>query len=117
MNASSSSPSLMIGFRSGKRRLIVDLRQIHRIQASNNRSLVFTAREPLVVDESLGAVLERLPADQFMRVSRSHVVNKHWVASLKPCLHGDQTLFLRNGAEVRLSRTRRAECMRWLGLE
>ncbi len=79
---------------------------IVRVQAhSNYCKIYFTNQEAaLVVSKVLRWVEERLPADMFIRVHRSHLVNKGYVHTVK----GTQakTVVMTNGEWIAVSRRR-----------
>jgi two-component system LytT family response regulator len=50
----------------------------------------------------------RLDPRRFMRIHRSAIVALDRIAELRPSAHGDHCVRLRDGTELRLSRTRRA---------
>jgi two-component system, LytTR family, response regulator len=91
--------------REGERILFVPLREIVRLSAEGNYVRVRTAagREHQVRD-TLARLETRLDPERFARVHRSEIVNVDFVAEVQPFFHGDYTVRLRNGDEVRLSR-------------
>ena len=54
-------------------------------------------------------------AGQFVRISRSALVNLAAIAAVRSKSHGDQTLELRSGSLVTVARTCRAEVLARLG--
>lgn len=64
---------------------------------------------------TLSGLLEQLDPKRFVRVHRSAAVNGDRIAEMRPLQHGDYTVLLSDGAEVRLSRSYRAEVEKWLG--
>ncbi len=77
---------------------------IIRIESSSNYSRVFfTNRSPLVVCKILQWFEDLLPPEGFVRVHRSHLVNRSFIAE-RPAEH---YLLLENGQVVPVSRRRR----------
>ena len=89
--------------------LAVDLDEIMRMTADDKYVQVFTGAQPIVVRQTLAAMLARLDDDRFVRVHRGEVVNVHAVKTAEPSSHGDGILVLRDGSSVVLSRTHRAD--------
>ena len=59
----------------------------------------------------------RFPADKFMRISRSTMVNIERIKELQPMFHGEYTVILRNGTRLTLSRGYREKLNQLLGRE
>lgn len=55
--------------------------------------------------ETLKSISTQLDNKTFVRVHKSTIVNLDKVISLKSRLNGDYDIFLKNGVELRLSRT------------
>lgn len=53
----------------------VFIKDIVRLQAMDNYTLIFTEKTKHIVGQFLKDVFKHLPSDQFLRVHRSHVVN------------------------------------------
>lgn len=64
--------------------------------------------------ETLSALEADLPPDQFLRISRSTVVNLDAVRELQPLFYGDYAVILRDGTKLTLSRTYRDRVEPWL---
>jgi two-component system LytT family response regulator len=78
--------------------------QIVRIESSSNYSRVFfTNRSPLVVCKILQWFEDLLPPEGFVRVHRSHLVNRSFIAE-RPA---ENYLLLENGQVVPVSRRRK----------
>jgi two-component system LytT family response regulator len=78
--------------------------QIVRIESSSNYSRVFfTNRPPLLVCKILQWFEDLLPMESFVRVHRSHLVNKAFIAA-RP---NETYLLLQNGQVVPVSRRRK----------
>ncbi len=55
--------------------MVVSLDDIHAVHANAHYTYVFTGRAQYFCSLSIGEVEAMLPADRFMRVHRSHIVN------------------------------------------
>ncbi len=78
--------------------------QIIRIESSSNYSRIhFTNRSPLLVCKILQWFEDLLPNEDFVRVHRSHLVNRSYISAQS----GDHYLLLEGGELVPVSRRRR----------
>ena len=91
-----------------KKQLTVTAEQIVRIEASSNCSCVyFSDGKKLLVSKILYWFEERLPAEMFARVHRSHLINTGYISEItedKP-----YSLLLNNGERIDLSRRKKSE--------
>ena len=80
---------------------------IIRIQAQSNYCKIYFINQckTLVVAKVLRLVQEKLPPDMFVRVHRSHLVNRMYIKALNGMQH--KTLELINGETVAVSRRKR----------
>ncbi|HTI70795.1 MAG TPA: LytTR family DNA-binding domain-containing protein [Candidatus Limnocylindria bacterium] len=99
--------SARIAFRIGGGTHFMPAGQIRYVSLVQGIPRVALENELLSVNERLGSIEKRLPAGRFLRISRSTLVNLNWVQAFKPRSHGDQTIFLPDGVELVVSRTRR----------
>lgn len=93
----------------GNRTIVLLSPDILWIEAEGPYVRVDTMKGDRLVRESLGRIEERLDPQCFCRVHRSVMVNMDSVEEVRPLSHGDSTLILRGGNELKLSRTRREE--------
>ena len=63
----------------------------------------------------MAALEGKLPADKFMRISRSTIVNLERIKELQPLFHGEYAVILRNGTRLTLSRSHREKLNQFLG--
>lgn len=111
------APINRIALRVSGRIIIVELDDLELIMAANSRCEVFTLGDSSVmIQESLGHLVTRLPPERFLRASRFAVVNASFVVSVTAKSHGDQILQLRSGRQVTVARTCREEFLRRLHL-
>ena len=80
---------------------------ILRVKASSNYCIIYftNQQKQLVVSKVLRWVQERLPAEMFLRVHRSHLVNRMHVQQVKGSLI--KSIQLTNGDYVPVSRRKR----------
>lgn len=86
------------------------------IEAADQYVKLHVGDQSHLLRESMGRIEERLPASLFVRIHRSAIVNVGRVKSLQPQFKGDAVLELYNGARLKLSRTRREQVQKRLGL-
>lgn len=83
----------------------VSIREISHIQVSNNAITIFARDKKFVKYQSLKSFQEVLPNSLFKRVHRSTVVNVEFIEKIIPNPNGDGRLLLRDGVELRYSRS------------
>jgi hypothetical protein len=83
---------------------IVPVQNIVHIEAEHNCITLFCETGKHVLYQSLKSIEKNLP-DNFVRVHRSHIVNRDCVAKIENIPTGDALLTLRNQTTVRMSRT------------
>jgi two-component system LytT family response regulator len=66
-----------------------------------------------LIRETMNSIATRLPTEQFVRVSRTSIVNLARVKELQPLFHGEYTITLTTGARVTLSRSYRDQLPRF----
>lgn len=87
--------------------------EIRWIEAADNYVILHVPNRRLMVRETLSAIEERLGPVGFARVNRSAIVNVEEVQELRPTLHGDYTVHLRDGTQLPLSRSLRGQLERF----
>lgn len=102
---SPSPPNIVRLFiRRGRRILVVPVDDIVRIEADGMYTRLVTEKETHVATIPLSTLLPRLPADQFQRVHRAHIVNLSSVTGFTVLPAGRLDVHLANGATVPCSR-------------
>lgn len=91
--------------RNGKNNTIVDVNDIYQITAETPYISIQLERKKFLYTETLKSISTQLDNKTFVRVHKSTIVNLNKVVTLKSRLNGDYDIFLKNGVEVRLSRT------------
>jgi two-component system LytT family response regulator len=97
-------PPKQILVRDGGRAYFLAVDDIQRVSAAGNYVEVHTAGKVQLVRHSLSGFIAQLDPNEFLRVHRSHVVRIGFIAELRPMLHGDCELVLRDGQRLGLSR-------------
>ncbi|MGD2070202.1 MAG: LytTR family DNA-binding domain-containing protein [Gemmatimonadota bacterium] len=101
--------------RDGSRTLLLDPQDIDWVEADGVYAHIHVGKDEHLVRESLSALTERLEPHDFVRIHRSALVNLSRVTELRHRSHGDWSVMLDDGTQLKLSRTRRVELERRLG--
>ena len=97
--------------------MFLKIEDIDWVEAADNYVNLHIGNEAHLHRETMTAMEGKLPADKFMRVSRSTIVNIERIKELQPLFHGEYAVILRNGTRLTLSRSHREELNRLLGKE
>lgn len=100
--------------RDGDRSVLVPVDRVDWIEAAGHCVAVHLGAETRLVDDTLTR-LERRLDDRFVRIHRSTIVNLDRVAEFQRLFHGDFAVVLRDGTELKLSRTYRGSVEARLG--
>lgn len=100
------SPGRM-AVKTGGRILLVRLADIEWIEAADNYVKLHLATECHQLRETLSSIEMRLPAERFIRISRSAIVNVDCIRELQPMIHGEYSVLLHNGLRLTLTRSHR----------
>ncbi len=95
--------------------LFLKLEEIDWIEAADNYVNLHVGNESHLHRETMAALEGKLPANKFMRISRSAMVNIERIKELQPLFHGEYAVILRNGTRLTLSRSHRDKLDRLLG--
>ncbi|RME89923.1 MAG: DNA-binding response regulator [Verrucomicrobia bacterium] len=109
-----SRPPDRLAVRSGGRVFFVRIPDIDWVEAADNYVNLHVGKESHLVRETLTAMEKRLEPHQFVRISRSALVNLDRIRELQPLFHGDYAVILRDGTRLNLSRTHRERLRRFL---
>jgi two-component system, LytTR family, response regulator len=97
------APSAGLWIRVGGSARLVRFEDIDWIAAAGDYAEVHTGGRSLLMDRSLAALAEELPAD-FTRIHRGAIVRLDRISELRSIGRGDAHVLLRNGQTLRLSR-------------
>lgn len=104
-----------LAVKSGGKVVLIRPRDIDWIEAADNYVSLHIGKESHLLRETMTAIEGRLDAAQFMRISRSAIVNLERVKELQPMFHGDYAVILRDGTRLSLSRNHRDKLQKLLG--
>lgn len=106
--ANSSPVARRLLIRAGGRVVFLAYDEIEWIDAAANYVRVNAGKASYMLRSSIGSIAQKLPAEQFVRIHRSTVVNARMIKELHPCNSGEFIVILRNGKELSCSRGYRA---------
>lgn len=85
--------------------LRVDAGEIDRIEAERDYMRLHVGRHSYLLHETIKTLEERLDPARFVRVHRSHIVRKDFIAGLRHSGGGVWCVHLADGEEIRIGRT------------
>jgi two-component system LytT family response regulator len=85
--------------------LMID--EIDWIETAGNYLELHVGKEVHLIRERMNQLENRLDPTRFVRIHRTTIVNLDRIKELQPLFNGDQTVILRNGNQLTLSRTYR----------
>src|SRR5262249_10170329 len=94
-------------FKQNGRVIFIRTEAIDWVEADGNYVKLQTGSESHHLRETLSGLEAQLPAEKFMRISRSSIVNLDRIKELQPLFYGDYVVILQNGSRLNMSRTYR----------
>lgn len=93
--------------RSSGRVVFVETRDVDWIEGAGSYVRLHVGARSYLLRQTLRHLEESLGNDRFLRIHRSTMVNRRRVRELRPRPHGESVVVLRDGTELKLSRTYR----------
>lgn len=93
-----------IPVRTGDRLLFIKAEQVDYLEAAGNYIVLHAGKENHVIRETLTALEEKLDPKQFLRISRSTLVNLDQIKELQPLFKGEHAVVLLNGKQLTMTR-------------
>ena len=87
--------------------VFVKTADIDWVEAADNYVSLHVGKDTHLLRETMTNLETRLPREQFIRISRSTIVNAERIKELQPLFHGEYTVILRDGTKLTLSRSHR----------
>lgn len=78
--------------------------QIECVEAADNYIEIRSGGQTHRVRETLGSFESKLPGSDFVRISRSAIVNIGRIKELQPCTYGEYNVVLQDGKQLTLTR-------------
>jgi len=91
-------------FKANGRVVFVRVEEIDWIEADGNYVQLRVGNVSHQMRETISGLETQLPPGQFMRISRSAIVNLDRIKELQPMFYGDYAVILQTGARLTLSR-------------
>ena len=85
--------------------ILLDYTEVYWIDAEGDYVRVHAQDQSYLMRTTLSKIASQLPADIFVRIHRSALVNRHRVRQMLPLPNREFTVVLANGTRLRLSRT------------
>ena len=102
--------------RDGERVHLVEVARIRCVESSRNYATLHFAAQRVTIKRALAAIEARLPARQFVRISRRHLVNLAMVVKIEEGMGDGYFVELDDGQRLPMSRRSALELQRRLGL-
>jgi two-component system, LytTR family, response regulator len=93
-----------IAVKSGGRVVLIRPEDVDWVESADNYVNLHVGKESHLLRETMNALEERLPAQRFLRISRSVIVNLDRIRELQPLFHGEYAVILCDGTRLTLSR-------------
>ena len=103
-----------IVIKTGGRVTFLDVDEIDWIEAAGVYVFFHIGAKKHLYRSTIGQIQEKLDPRRFVRVHRSAAVNTDRIKELQPLGHGDYTVVLKDGTELKLSRKYRGDFETWL---
>lgn len=95
---------------------VVPVSDIIRIVAEDDYVEIFTAQSKYLKKETMNYLEEKLPADVFIRVHRSYIINLNYIEKIERYGKESHLVILQDGSKVNVSKARIKELKDTLGL-
>ena len=104
-----------IAIKSSGRVTFVKVEDIDWVEAADNYVEIHAGPATHMLRETMTALSTRLPAEKFVRINRSCIVNLERVKELQPLFHGEYAIILNDSKKLTLSRNYRTSLARLMG--
>jgi two-component system LytT family response regulator len=94
------------------RAVVLSIADVDYVEAAGNYLYVHAGREAHLTRERLASIEDRLPPQLFARIHRSTIVNVTRITEIHPLFNGDQSITLKTGQRLTVSRTYRERFLR-----
>lgn len=106
--AEAGAPELLpdrIAVRTGTRLHLVDVADVDWVEGAGVYARLIVGQKAHLLRTSLNELEARLPAERFLRIHRSTIVNTDRIREVRPRTHGEYVLLLQDGTRLKVSRT------------
>ncbi len=95
---------MRLTIKNGERVVLVRVDQVDYFESAGNYVVVHAASENHVLRETLTALEQKLSPRQFLRISRSTLVNLDKIKELQPLFKGEHAVILQSGKQLTMTR-------------
>lgn len=89
-----------LAVKTGGQTVFVPVEAVDYVESAGNYAILHVGSESHILRETLTNLEARLPAERFLRVSRSAIVNLTFVDRARQAARRDRVLLLKNGKEI-----------------
>ncbi|MBL7755606.1 MAG: response regulator transcription factor [Chitinophagaceae bacterium] len=90
----------------GNKMVITNIQQIVRLEGLSNYSRIYTVEKTMhITARTLKEYEDKLPADMFMRIHKSHIINIHYADKILKSKNG--SLLMKDGTEIPIAAGRK----------
>jgi two-component system LytT family response regulator len=93
-----------IPIRDGEKVIFVKAGAVAYVESAGNYVVLHVGKENLVLRETLTALETKLDPKQFIRISRSALVNVEHIRALQPLFKGEHAVLLQDGKQLTMTR-------------
>ncbi|MEX0691862.1 MAG: LytTR family DNA-binding domain-containing protein [Gemmatimonadales bacterium] len=93
--------------RSGERTLFLAMDDVDWFEAADNYVRVHAGKQVPLMRETMHRLEQTLPADRFVRIHRSTIVNLDRIREIQPWFHGEMVVILADGTKLTTGRSYR----------
>jgi DNA-binding LytR/AlgR family response regulator len=110
-----SRPSLQRTiFKSGTRRIFVDLSDLQWVEAERDYAILHVRTERHLIRATMATLEAKLPSGDFCRIHRSTIINIGYIREIRNDAWGRPVVILQNGAELKVGRSYYKKLLSWL---
>jgi two-component system, LytTR family, response regulator len=95
-----------------RREIVLPVERLDWAESDRNYVCLHAGAETYTIRGTLEALAQQLDPDQFVRISRSELVNLDRVKEMQPWFHGERRIVLKDGRELTWTRRFRASSSR-----
>ncbi|WP_316783462.1 LytTR family DNA-binding domain-containing protein [Pedobacter frigiditerrae] len=110
IESKNSSSSQQISIKSDKKSILIDVDNIQYLESLGNYVKVYQDLKFLLTARTLSSFEEQLPAENFIRIHKSYLLNKKFVHYAE-----GNCIYLKNGSELPIGKNFRQIVKDWIG--
>jgi DNA-binding LytR/AlgR family response regulator len=100
-----SQPSgVTLPVKEGATTVFLPVESVLWIESANKYAILHTSKQSYLIRRTIRNLVDQLKSESFLRIHRTAVIRKSAIRSVRPLFHGDQSVLLRDGTVLTLSR-------------